>query len=142
MSGGAPQPGYGSSGQIVKIGGNDGGAIVVVARIEDKADRVPDPFGWLDCSQFVECQHLGLEDRPQNFQFGGVHGIVVRVLDFLQQLAVIIKQAGNALADDQLLDHPDSEMRLAHANRPDQQQSSVVHRIFFNELAGGHACRR
>ena len=34
-------------GPILKVGGDDGRAVVVVARVEDQADRVPDPLGGL-----------------------------------------------------------------------------------------------
>ncbi len=48
-------------GLIVKIGRNDGGAVVVIAGIENQADRVPNPFSRLYRAQFVEDQDIAFQ---------------------------------------------------------------------------------
>ena len=50
---------------IIEVCRNDGRAVVVIARIQDQADRIPDPFGRLNCSQFVQNQNVGLEHGAQ-----------------------------------------------------------------------------
>ena len=47
--------------KIWEVGGDNGRAIVVVAGVQDQADRVPDPFGGFDGAEFVEHQHFGFE---------------------------------------------------------------------------------
>ena len=84
-------------GRSSKVGGDDRGAIVVVAGVQDQAYRVPNPFGRLDGAQFVEHQHFGFEHRAQDLQFGGLHRIVVGVLDLLQQFAIVVEEAGMPL---------------------------------------------
>src|SRR5882672_4970801 len=58
---------------VRKIRGDDGRADVVVAGVEDKAHRVPNPFGGPHSSEFVEHEHFCLENRLQQTEFSGLH---------------------------------------------------------------------
>src|SRR3981081_3231907 len=59
----------------------------------------------------------------------------------LQQFAVIVEEASNPFTTDQFLDNSDRQMGLAYTNRADQEQTSLVDRVLFDELAGSHASR-
>ena len=48
---------------VFKICRDDGRAVVVIARIEDQAHRVPNPFGGLHGAQFVEHEDVRFEYR-------------------------------------------------------------------------------
>src|SRR5207237_4074615 len=61
---------------------------------------------------------------------------------FFEQLAVIIKKTADALAENQLLDDSYGEVRLAHADRANQEQAGVVDSILRHELASSHARRK
>ena len=57
-------PGGDSAGRLVCIVCRDnGGALVVVAGVKDVRHSIPDPVGWLGCSQFINYQYLGVKDR-------------------------------------------------------------------------------
>src|SRR5215467_1149854 len=75
--------------KIGKVCRDNGCLLLVVAAVEDMADRVPHPLGRLDRAQLVEHQDLSLKNRPQDFQLCGLDARVVRVLDFLEQLAIV-----------------------------------------------------
>ena len=62
---------------IFEVCRNDGCAVVVVARIEDQADRIPYPFGRLNCSQLVENEDVCLKHGTKNIQFCSLDGRVV-----------------------------------------------------------------
>ena len=125
-------------GFIGKVRGDDGGAIVVIAGIEDEADRVPGPFAGLDRAEFIEHQHLGFEHRAQHFEFGRLDGVVIRILDLFQKLAVVAEEAAAAPLPDQLFQDPDREMRLASADSTNDQQPRTVSWIkLLDEAAGG-----
>src|SRR5436305_10888228 len=47
---------------------DDGGAVVVVARVQDKTDGIPDPFRRLDRAKFIEHQDFGIEDGTKDVQ--------------------------------------------------------------------------
>ena len=79
--------------QIGVVGRNDGGELVVIAGVEDKGDRIPDPLVGLLRTQVVEHQHLGRKDRLQQLQFGGLNLRIVTVLDTLEQLTIVAEQA-------------------------------------------------
>jgi hypothetical protein len=85
---------------IFEIRGDDGCAVVVVASVQNEADRVPDPLGRLDGAQFVEDKNVSFKDRAEDVQFSGLDGRIVGVLDLLQQLAIVVEQARNAAGKD------------------------------------------
>src|SRR5580700_6060357 len=72
-------------GLVVEVRSNDGRAVVVVARVEDEAYRVPDPLGRFDRSQFVEKKYLHVKNGAQHVEFGGLYRGVVGVLNLFQQ---------------------------------------------------------
>jgi hypothetical protein len=127
-----------AGGVVIEIGGNDGGAVVVVAGIQNQAHRVPDPFRRFDCAQFVEHQHFGVEHGPQNVEFGGIHRGVIGVLDFLKQFPIIVEQTRNTPGQDQVLDDPSRQVGLAHADLADDEQAcTIVRVVVFHKLRGG-----
>src|SRR5271165_4663252 len=105
------------------VGGDDGGSLVVVARVEDVGHGVPYLFGGLRSAEFVENEDFGLEDRAQNFKLGGEHLRIVRVLDLLEQLAVVTEEPADAFLDDQRLQDADGEMGFAYSDRSGKQQA-------------------
>src|SRR5258708_10549159 len=123
------------------VGRNNRGAIVVVAGVQNQTHRVPNPFCGLDRPEFVEREHFRFEHRAKDVQFSGLHRLVVRILDLLEQLAIVVEQAANALPHNQFLNNADCEMGFAHANATDQQQAGIVQRKFFDELASRHPRR-
>src|SRR5258708_8864708 len=123
---------------VLKICRNDGGAVVVVAGVQDEADGVPNPFGWLDRAQFVKRQNVGLKNGAKHVQFGGLNRGIVRILDLLEQFAIVIKKAGNAFVQDQFLDNSHSEACLHGADPADDQHARAIARIvFLRKFRGG-----
>src|SRR5258708_38928795 len=117
---------------------NDGGAVVVVAGVQDEADGVTNAFGWLDGAQFVKRQTVGLKNGAKHIQFGGLNRGIVRILDLLEQFAIVIKQAGNPFVQDQFLDNSYSEVSLSGADLADDQQARAIARIvFLRKFRGG-----
>src|SRR5262249_30039961 len=97
---------------IFKVRGNDGRPVVVIARVEDQADGIPHPFRRLNGPEFVEDQNIGFEYGPQHIQLGGLDRRIVGILNLLQKLAIIVKKAGNATVEDEILNDSHSEMSL------------------------------
>src|ERR1700733_4424734 len=64
-------------GEIGIVRGDDGGAIVVIPRIEDQADRIPNPFRGLDRAQSIENQHLALKNGSKHVQLSRSDRIVI-----------------------------------------------------------------
>src|ERR1051325_5743041 len=124
--------------RVGKVGGEDGRALVFVARVQDVAHGIPNPFRRLDRAQLVEHQHFSLKDGTQDLHLGGGDGSVVGVLYLLQQLAVVVEQAGNVLGADQLLDDADGKMRLADTDGPDQQHAGMFAGILADEALRHH----
>src|SRR5579864_2650220 len=113
---------------VLEVRGDDGRAIVVVAGVQDQADRVPDPLSRLDGAKFVEDENVGFEDRAENIQFGSLDGCIVGVLDLFQHFAIVVEQAGNA-AIQQLLEDSDGQVGLAGSDLANNQQAFVAARI-------------
>src|ERR1700690_2996747 len=122
---------------VGKISRDDGRAIVVVARVEDQADRVPNPLARLHGAEFVEREYLGFKNGAQHLKFGGLHGIVVAVLDLFEQVAIVAEKAGATPGSDQLLEDADGEMGLAGADTSDEQQTLAFARVEFLDKARG-----
>src|SRR5579863_4090596 len=72
--GGRDRCGDSCRGLIVEIRGDDRGPIVVIARVQDQADGVPDPLCGLNRSKFIEDEYVGLKHRPKHIQFRGLDG--------------------------------------------------------------------
>src|SRR5579872_3560551 len=89
---------------VVEIRRDDRCAIVVVPGVQDKANRVPNPLRRFDRAEFVENENVRLEYWPENVQFRGLDRRVIGILNLLQQLAIVVKQAGNAAIKNQFLD--------------------------------------
>src|SRR6187402_2657 len=124
-------------GKVRVVGRNDGGALVVVARIENVSDGVPDPVRGLGRADLVEDEDLRIEDRLQDAEFGRCHRGVVGVLYLLQELAVVVKEPlGSPL--DERLQNTDGQMRLSYADISRQEQSCAIRfkRIGLDELLG------
>ncbi len=115
LAGGALGIGFRSAAgrQIGIIGGDDGGLLVVVARVEDEGDGIPDPLIGLLRAQVVEHENFGGEDRLEQLEFGGVHLRVVAVLDVLEQLAIVAEEAFDAALLHQAAQNADGKMGFA-----------------------------
>ena len=60
--------------RLIRIVSRDnGGAVVVVARVEDEAHRIPDPLRRLDRAKFIEHQDFGIEDGTKDVQLGRLY---------------------------------------------------------------------
>src|SRR5581483_207186 len=118
---------------VLEIGGDDRRPVVVVAGIQDETYRVPNPLGRLDRAQFVQDQHLRLKHWPQNVKLGRLDGIVVGVLDLLQQLTVIVEEARDVLLEDEFLHDPHSQVGLADTNGANQEQPGIFKRIMLDK---------
>lgn len=132
-------------GLVFKIRGDDGGAVVVVAGVENEADGIPNPFGGLDRAELIEHQHVSLKHGAKNVELGGLNGGVIRILNFLQQFAIIVEKAGYPFVEDELFCDSDCEMSFAGADLADDQQTCAIARIvLLGEFAGGEMreCQR
>ena len=87
----SPWPRNCSRGLIVKIRRNNRRPVVVVASIQDQADRIPHPFGRLDCPQLIEYQHLSIEYRTQHIQLRRLHGNKL----IIEKIASVVDARGN-----------------------------------------------
>ena len=72
----------------------------------------------------------------KHVEFRGLHGRVVGVLNFLQQFAIVVKQAGDAAVDDQFFEDADGQMGLAGSDLANDQQAFVAARVAFLGEAG------
>src|SRR5579864_5367112 len=111
--------------RIEEIRGEQGDAFFVVTRIQNVTDRLERPKRWLARTDVVKHQNLRLKDRLEYAHLGSLTLGVVAVLNFLQQLAVIVKKPAVPAQDD-FLERGDSQMRLAHAARAHQQQAVLA----------------
>ncbi len=121
---------------VGKVRRDDRRLVVVVAAVEDVIHRVEHPLRAAHRTQLVDHQHFGVEHRPQDFHLRHPHRRVKRVLDRLQQLAIVAEQARHALVANQRLQNSDRQMRLAHAYRAHKQQAGLLDRILFDEPFG------
>src|SRR4051794_2196845 len=122
--------------QIGKIGSNDGRPLIVVAGIQDVAHCLPNPFRRLDGSQFVEHQHFCFKYRLQDLKLRSLDGGIVGVLNFLQQLAIVVEQTCRALLHYQFAQNAHSQMRLPYPNGAKQHQAGGLERVLFDEAIG------
>src|SRR5208337_2994364 len=130
-------------GLILEVRRNDGCAIVVIARVKNQADRIPNPFRRFYGAQLIEHQDVGFKHGTKHVQFGSLNRAVVGILNFLQQLTVVVKQAGNALVEDEFLRDRNRQMSLAGANLADNQKSGAISRIvLLSELGSGEMSQR
>jgi hypothetical protein len=106
------------------VGGDDGGAFFVVARVEDDADDVANPVGGLAGAEIVEDEDFDGTNRVEDRHFGGFASGVVAGLDFLEEFAIVAEEAGVA-ADDQFFDRGDGEMRFADAGGAHEEEAFV-----------------
>ena len=116
----------GAGGEVGVVGGDDGGAFVVVAGVEDEGDRVPDPVGGFSGAEFVEDEDLGVEDGLEDFHLRGRNLRVVGVLDFLQELAVVAKEAVDPFFDDEGVEDADGEVGFTDADGPGEQEAAAA----------------
>ena len=128
-SGGRDRPIGASGGLVLKIRSNDGGAVVVVSRVENEADRVPNPFARFYRAQLVENENVRFEYRTKNVQFGRLNRRVIRILNLLQQFPVVAEQAGNSFVQDEVFDDAYREMSFAGADLADNQQAGSIARV-------------
>jgi hypothetical protein len=120
------------------IRGDEGGQTGVVARIEDKADGVECPSGWLARSQIVENHNFRSANRFKDTKLGGFAARVITCLNVFEQLAVIAKEALMATADE-FFEAGDGEMRFANAGWAHPKKATfTTARIFGDETLGEH----
>ena len=106
-------------GVIWIVRGDDGGAVVVIARVQDKTDGVPDPLCGLDRAQFIEHQNLGVENWTKDVELSRLYRLVVGILNLLEQLAVVVKKTSSSLAENQLFNYANGKMSFADADAAD-----------------------
>jgi len=127
--------GSAGGGQVVEVRGDNRGAVVVVAGVQDQADGVPHPFGWLYGAQLVEDKDVGVEHGPKDVEFSGLDRRVVGILDLFQQFAIVVEQAGDAAGQNQFLEDSDGQVGLAGADFANDQQALVAAGIaLFREV--------
>ena len=121
------------------VGGDDGGAAIVVAGVEDVGDGVPDPVGGLGGAELVEDEDFGVEDGREDLEFGGLDLSVVGVLDLLEEFAVVDEEAGGAAFGDEGLQDADGEVSFADADGAGEQEAGAAgfERVGLDEFAGG-----
>src|SRR5580692_76513 len=106
------------------VGGDDGGALFVVTRVEDDADDVADPVGGLTGAEVVEDEDFDGADWVEDGHLGGFAGRVVAGLNFFEEFAVVAEEAGVA-ADDEFLERGDGEMRFADTGWAHEEEALV-----------------
>ena len=114
----------GGCGIVEVIGGDDGGAFLVVAGVEDDADDVADPIGRLAGAEVVEDEDFDGANRIEDRHFGGFAGGIVAGLDLFEKFAVIAEEA-RVSADDEFLDGGDGEVRFAYAGWAHEEEAFV-----------------
>jgi len=102
--GNEPAPGAasgfaGGRGIVEVIRGDDGGALLVVTRVENDADDVADPVGGFAGAEIVEDEDFYGANRVEDRHFSGFAGRVVAGLDLFEEFAVIAEETG-VTADD------------------------------------------
>src|SRR5579863_1123433 len=111
-------------GIVEVVGGDDGGALFVVARVEHDADDVADPIGWFAGAEVVEDEDFDGANRIENRHFGGFAGRVVAGLDFFEEFAIVAEEAGVAAAD-QFFDGGYGEVSFAYAGGTHEEETFV-----------------
>jgi hypothetical protein len=106
------------------VGGDDGRAFFVVARVENDADNVADPVGGFAGAEVVEDEDFDGANRVEDGHLGGFAGGIVAGLDFFEEFAVVAEKAAVA-ADDELFDGGDGEMRFAYARGAHEEETFV-----------------
>jgi hypothetical protein len=107
------------------VGGDDGGAAVVVAGVEDVLDGVPDPVGGFGGTEFIEDEDFGVEDGGEDLTLGEIVA-AVGVLDLLEEIAVVVEEAFGAAVGDEGLEDADGEMGLADADVAGEEETFAV----------------
>ena len=126
------------SGLVGKVGSDDGGSIVVIASVEDQADCVPHPLAWLYGAKFVEQQHLGLKHGPQHLKLRCLDRIVIGVLNLLEELAIVTKEARASTGNNEFLQQAYGEMSFAGSDSADQEYAGAIARVkLLQEARGG-----
>src|SRR5207247_10263423 len=99
-----------------------------------QADSIPNPLGRFYGAEFIENQDLGLEDRTQHLEFSRPYRFVIRILNFFEQLAIIIEEATDAFAENNFFNDSYGKVCFADPNRADEEQAAVVDRIHIHSL--------
>ena len=130
-----------AGGLVFEVGGDDGGSVAVVAGVEDVEDGVPDPGGGAGGAEVVEDEDFGVEDGLEEGGFGGSDGGVVGVLDELEELLVVEKEAADLFFEDQGLEHGGGEVGFAEAGGADEDEAFSLDGVgvVVDEAAGGFA---
>lgn len=124
--------------QVGVVGGDEGGAFIVVTSIEYQGHGVPDPVSGFGGTELVDDEDFGVEDGAEDFQLGGSDLGVVGVLDLLEKLAVVAEEAVDSFFDDESLEDADGEMSFADADGACEQEAATGggYGIAIDEAAG------
>src|SRR5579859_5472761 len=127
----------GAGRQVGIIRRDDGRALVVVARIQNERDRVPNPVGGLRGAELVKDEDLRFENGLQDLHFRGRHLWVVGVLDLLEQFAVVAEEAAYTFFENEGVQNADGQVSCADADGARNQQAASFgrDRIAIHELA-------
>src|ERR1700692_1648341 len=96
----------------------------VVPGIEDVTDGFESPWGRFAGPEIIEEQNGGSQHGLKHAEFAGLTFRIVASLNFLEQLAVIVKKS-RVPAQNDLPERGYREVRLARAAWPHQQQARV-----------------
>ncbi len=101
-------------------------------------DGVPNPIGGFGGAKLVEDEDLGVEDGGEDLELGGGDLAVIAVLHLLEEVAVVVEEAGCAALCDEGLEDADGEVGLADADGAGDQQAGAggLEGIAVDELAG------
>lgn len=111
-------------GVVEIICGDDGGALLVVTRVENDTDDVADPVGGFAGAEIVEDEDFYGANRVEDRHFSGFAGGIVAGLNLFEEFAIVAEKAGVA-ADDEFLERGDGEVGFAYAGRSHEEEAFV-----------------
>ena len=98
---------------IPQVRRDHGQPAFAVARVDDQAERLVDPFGLLLGTEIVQYEQLGFENGLEHIKLRHLCRIPVGVTNQLQQLADFVEDGMGALSNDRLFHQRNREVRLA-----------------------------
>src|SRR6202035_2434099 len=99
---------------IEEIGCEQSDTLFVVACIEYMPNGFQRPQGWFAGAHVIEHEDLSFQHRLKHAHFGGLAHRVIAILNFLEQLAIIVEKTA-VPAQCNLLQSRNSQMRFAYA---------------------------
>ncbi len=115
--------GGGCAGLIGEVGGDDGGAVLVVAAVEDVGGGVPGPVAGSDVAEVVEDEEVTGDDGFEELVFGAGGAEAVDGAEVVEEFFVLPEDAGGAAVGDEGFEDADGEVGFAEAAGAGEEQA-------------------